>query len=67
MEEFEKMVTVEELANHLGVDPEVIKRLVDKGSIIHYRIGKQVRFRLSEVEEFLKFIKAGRNIESDVR
>jgi len=48
------MCTYAEIAQHLGVSIRTIKRMVDRGEIPYYQIGKQKRFKLCEVEEATK-------------
>lgn len=62
MKGLEELFTTEELAAYFKVDPEVIFRLVAKAAITHYKIGKSLRFRVSEVEAYLKRVKVGGGI-----
>ena len=49
----EPFVSVEALAEILGVPPSWIYERTSTGRIPHYRIGRYVRFRVSEVERWL--------------
>lgn len=40
-----------EIAQHLNVSVSTVNRLMEKGEIPYHRIGRQVRFKLCEVEE----------------
>jgi putative molybdopterin biosynthesis protein len=44
---------VRQLADLLNVNKMTIYRLVERGDLRAYRIGRALRFRPSEVEEFL--------------
>ena len=47
------MVIAGEVAAYLRCSPSTVRRLVRRGQIPHYRLGKLVRFRLSEIERWL--------------
>ncbi len=49
-----RLVSAEELAKILGVSKSWIYKNLDSDEIPHYRIGKNVRFAVREVLEFLK-------------
>lgn len=49
----EKMMIVGEVAAYLRCSPSTVRRMVRRGQIPHYRLGKLVRFRLSEIERWL--------------
>lgn len=48
------MDTYEEVAQHLGVSTRTLKRMIDRGEIPYYQVGRQKRFKLCEVEEATK-------------
>lgn len=50
----EKWLSVEEIANHLGVSKETIYRWLDKGKIPSHRVGKLWKFQASEVDMWVK-------------
>ena len=50
----EPLVTTKEVADFLGVSPRTVEAWVQARKIPHYKFGRPVRFRLSEVEEWLK-------------
>jgi excisionase family DNA binding protein len=50
----EHLMTSEEVAELLHVDPVTIRRLVNKGELAAYRIGADYRFSPSDVEAYLK-------------
>ena len=50
----EKWSSLEEIAEHLGVSKDTIRNWIKKGAIPHRRIGKQYKFKISEIDEWLK-------------
>ncbi len=50
----EKYLTVKTLAPYLDIKPSTLYSWVEKGLIPHYKINRCVRFRLDEIEEWLK-------------
>ena len=55
----EKFLSVEQIAEWLGVSPKTVYRWKDSGLLPHYLLGRCVRFRESDVEDFLE----GRRVE----
>ena len=47
----ENYIRASELAEKLGVSEQTIYRLTRKGEIPAYRIGRMLRYKLSEVEK----------------
>lgn len=50
----EKWSSLEEIAAHLGVSKDTIRNWIKKDVIPHHRIGKQYKFRISEVDEWVE-------------
>ena len=50
----EKWSSLEEIAEHLGVSKDTIRNWIKKGVIPHRRIGKQYKFKISEVDEWIR-------------
>lgn len=50
----EKWLSVEEIAEHLGVSKETIYRWLEKGRIPSHRVGKLWKFQASEVDTWVK-------------
>lgn len=50
----ERWVDVEEVAKHLGVRRESVYRWVDKKGFPAHRAGRLLRFKLSEVDEWVR-------------
>ena len=49
----EKWSSLEEIANHLGVSKDTIRNWIKKCAIPHRRIGKQYKFKISEVDAWV--------------
>ncbi len=54
LKEPEKWSSLEEIAEHLGVSKDTIRNWIKKGVIPYRRIGKQFKFRISEVDEWVE-------------
>ena len=50
----EKWSSLEEIARHLGVSKDTIRNWIKKGVIPHHRVGKQFKFRISEVDAWVE-------------
>lgn len=50
----ERWVDVEEVASHLGVGKDSIYRWIDTKGFPAHRVGRLLRFRLSEVDAWVK-------------
>ena len=55
----EKMMITGEVAAYLRCSPSTVRRMARRGQIPHYRFGKLVRFRLSEIERWLALQQEG--------
>ena len=49
----ERLMRVQELAAYLQCSVTTVRRIVSRGEIPHYRIGKMVRFRRREIDSWL--------------
>ena len=49
----EKWSSLEEIAEHLGVSKDTIRNWIKKAVIPHRRIGKQYKFKISEVDAWV--------------
>ncbi len=58
----ERLQSVEEMAAYLGVSKETIRGWVKKGSIPFLKVGRQYKFRLSEIDEWLN---SGESADAD--
>lgn len=52
----DKWVSVSEAATHLGVSKDTIYRWITHRSLPGYRIGRLWKFRLSEIDEWVKTV-----------
>jgi len=52
--ELERWFSVEEISTHLGVSKETIYRWVDKKKIPSHKVGRQWKFKVSEVDQWVK-------------
>lgn len=59
MNSLEKWLSVEEIAEHLGISKETVYRWLEKGSIPAHRIGKLWKFKPSEVDSWVLSGQAG--------
>ena len=50
----EKLLTVEEIADYLRVQPSTIYQWTHQGYIPHIKLGSFVRFRVSQVDKWLE-------------
>ena len=55
----DRLWTVTELAEFLGVRPKTVYGWVEQGSVPHYKIGGRVRFDWGELERWLKARRGG--------
>lgn len=58
----ERWLNMEEIANYLGVSRDTIRSWIRKNSIPNYKVGRQYKFRISEVDAW---IKSGKSAEAD--
>jgi excisionase family DNA binding protein len=49
----ERWLSVLEIAEHLGISKETVYRWLEKGKIPSHKVGKQWKFRASEVDEWV--------------
>lgn len=63
MNTIEPWFSVEEVATHLRVSKETVYRWLEKGKIPAHRVGKQWRFKASEVDEWVRSGSASDNRE----
>lgn len=53
VKEIEPLHTVDDIAKHTGMHPGTIRRMASEGTLPHYRAGKKLLFKISEVEAAL--------------
>ncbi len=54
LQEAEKWLSVEQIADHLGVSKETIYRWLEKKKIPANRVGRLWKFKASEVDEWIR-------------
>ncbi len=59
----EKLLTVKQIAEYLQVSPRTVYEGIHIGFIPHYKFSRGVRFKISEVERWVK----GRRVKGRVR
>ena len=50
----ERWVSVDDVAKHLGVNKDSVYRWIEKMGLPAHRVGRLFRFKLSEVDEWVK-------------
>lgn len=50
----EKWVSLEEIAVHTGLSKDTIRNYIKRGVIPFYRIGKQYKFKISEIDSWVE-------------
>lgn len=60
--ELEHLVGIEEVASHLDVSKDTIRTWIKKGTIPFRKVGRQYKFRLSEVNAW---VDSGKSADAD--
>lgn len=60
--ENEHLIGLEEIAAHLDVSKDTIRVWIKKGTIPYKKVGRQYKFRLSEVNEW---VDSGQSADAD--
>lgn len=50
----EKWVNLEDIAEHLSVSTDTVRNWIKGGKLPFYRAGKRYKFKISEVDEWLR-------------
>jgi excisionase family DNA binding protein len=50
----ERLLTTEEVADFLRIDPVTVRRLITRGELVAYRIAGEYRFTEADVEQFVQ-------------
>ncbi len=50
----ERWVDVEAVADHLGVTKDTVYRWIDKKDLPAHRVGRLLRFKLSEIDDWVR-------------
>lgn len=62
IKEPERWQSLEEISKHLGVSKDTIRGWIKKGTIPHYKVGRQYKFKISEVDAW---IQSGESADAD--
>lgn len=60
--EAERWLNLEEISRHLGVSKDTIRGWIKKETIPHHKVGRQYKFRISEVDAW---IESGESADAD--
>lgn len=62
MNEVERWVSLEDIATHLDVSKDTIRAWIKKGTIPNHKVGRQYKFRISEVDAW---VESGESADAD--
>lgn len=62
MSEVERWVSLEDIAGHLDVSKDTIRAWIKKGKIPYHKVGRQYKFRVSEVDAW---VESGESADAD--
>lgn len=62
MGEIERWMSLEEIANHLGVSKDTIRAWIKKDTIPYHKVGRKYKFKLSEVDNW---VESGESADAD--
>ncbi|MEY8763163.1 MULTISPECIES: helix-turn-helix domain-containing protein [Clostridium] len=60
--ESERWISLEEISKHLGVSKDTIRLWIKKNTIPFHKVGRQYKFRLSEVNAW---VESGQSADAD--
>lgn len=52
--DIEKWVNLEEIAEHMGLSRDTIRNYIKKQQIPYHKIGKQYKFKISEIDAWIE-------------
>lgn len=52
--ENERWLSLDEISKHIGVSKDTIRAWIKKGTIPYHKIGRQYKFRLTEVNAWIE-------------
>ena len=52
--DIEKWVNLEEIAEHMGLSKDTIRNYIKKQQIPYHKIGKQHKFKISEIDAWIE-------------
>ncbi|MGN0423418.1 MAG: helix-turn-helix domain-containing protein [Lachnospiraceae bacterium] len=62
MEDLERWLNLEEIANHIGCSKDTIRTWIKKDAIPYYKVGRQYKFKVSEIDHW---IQSGKSADAD--
>ena len=62
MEKLERWLNLEEIAKHIGCSKDTIRIWIKKETIPFHKVGRQYKFKASEVDEW---IQSGKSADAD--
>lgn len=62
MNDVERWFSLEEISKHLGVSKDTIRIWIKKETIPYYKVGRQYKFKVSEVDAW---IESGKSANAD--
>jgi excisionase family DNA binding protein len=65
--QMDPLLTMDELCALLKLEPQTIYQLTYRGKIPHFKIANRLRFRLSEIVEWIEKHKVAKGPEEDFR
>lgn len=57
-----KLLTIQETAGRLGLHPQTVRKIVKSGRLRVARIGRSIRIRPEDLEEFIESSRAGSSL-----
>lgn len=54
MSKSEQWVSLEDIADHLSISKDTVRGWIKKGTIPYHKVGRQYRFRISEVDSWIE-------------
>lgn len=62
MSDVERWFSLDEISKHLGVSKDTIRGWIKKEAIPYYRVGRQYKFKLTEVDAW---VESGQSANAD--
>ncbi len=59
MNSYERWLSVEEIAEHLGIKKDTVYKWLSEKNIPAHKVGRLWKFKISEIDEWVKTGKAG--------
>lgn len=62
IKEPERWLNLEEISKHFDISKDTVRAWIKKGTIPHDKVGRQYKFKISEVDAW---IESGKNADAD--